>query len=136
MKTLKQQLPAILDDYNKYYVFYNRNPDYEEYKIMFDNINGNIESTKSKLNMISNETDKNTEILNKMLNEFDKQIQIEKQKNNIFKRKLGLVESTNSGSNEMISNYKDMYKIEYNKNWGLFMSIVIALSIISNVIKM
>lgn len=133
LTTLKEQLPSILDDYEKYYVFYNRNPEYEEYKRMFDNINSNIESSKSKLNIIANETDKNTEILNKMLNELDKHIQIEKKNNNIFKRKLGIVESTNSGSNEMISNYKDMYKIEYNTNWGLFISIIIALATITNV---
>lgn len=136
LKTLREQLPSILDDYEKYYVFYNRNPEYDEYNRMFENINSNIETTKSKLNMITNDIDKKTETLNKLLNEHDKQIQIEKQKNNILKRKLGIIEHTNNGSNEMISNYKDMYNYEYNTNWGLFISIIIALTTISNVFKM
>jgi hypothetical protein len=33
--TLQQQLPAILDDFKKYYVFYNKNPEYPEYQQMF-----------------------------------------------------------------------------------------------------
>ena len=42
LKTLNQQLPAILDDFKKYYVFFNKNPEYPEYQNLFENIKANI----------------------------------------------------------------------------------------------
>jgi hypothetical protein len=38
VQTLQQQLPPILDDFNKYFVFYNKTPNYPEYENMFNNI--------------------------------------------------------------------------------------------------
>jgi hypothetical protein len=38
--TLQNQLPAILQDFQKYYVFYTKNPEYPEYQQMFQNIKG------------------------------------------------------------------------------------------------
>jgi tRNA A37 methylthiotransferase MiaB len=37
INTLKEKLPSILDDFKKYYVFYNKNPEYSEYQQMFEN---------------------------------------------------------------------------------------------------
>ena len=42
LQTLNQQLPAILDDFKKYYVFFNKNPEYPEYQNSFENIKGNM----------------------------------------------------------------------------------------------
>ena len=58
LNTLKQQLPAILDDFDKYYVFYNMNPSNNEYKQMFDNIKNNLNSINSQSFVISNDVDK------------------------------------------------------------------------------
>jgi len=32
---LQEQLPIILEDFKKYFVFYNKNPEYPEYQQMF-----------------------------------------------------------------------------------------------------
>ena len=38
LETLENQLPAIIEDFKKYYVFYKKNPEYPEYQQMFQNI--------------------------------------------------------------------------------------------------
>ena len=52
---LQQQLPAILADFKKYYVFYNKNPEFDEYKQMFENIQKNLIKTSSDLFVLSND---------------------------------------------------------------------------------
>ena len=61
INTLKEKLPSVLDDFKKYYVFYNKNPEYSEYQQMFENIKGNLQNINSELFMISNNIEKDTE---------------------------------------------------------------------------
>ena len=54
----------------------------------------------------------------------------EKKRNRELKRKLGIVESEINSSNEMISDFNEMYDTDYLRNWGLFLStIVVGVSI-------
>ena len=45
---LKQQTPAILEDFQKYYVFYNKNPEHNEYQQIFENIKKNMDQLKTR----------------------------------------------------------------------------------------
>ena len=67
INTLKEKLPSILEDFVKYYIFYNKNPEYNEYQQMFDNIKGNLQNINSELFMTSNNVDKSTETINDRL---------------------------------------------------------------------
>ena len=42
IQTLQQQLPSILDDFNKYFVLYNTDPNYPEFETTFNNIKQNF----------------------------------------------------------------------------------------------
>ena len=54
INTLKEKLPSILDDFKKYYVFYNKNPEYNEYQQIFENIKGNLQNINSELFITTN----------------------------------------------------------------------------------
>ena len=58
INTLKEKLPAILDDFKKYYIFYNKNPEYSEYQQMFESIKGNLQGINSELFMTKNNIEK------------------------------------------------------------------------------
>ena len=60
VSVLSNQLPAILDDFKKYYVFYNKTPEYDEYKQMFENIKANLNTTNSSLAKINKSVDSAT----------------------------------------------------------------------------
>jgi hypothetical protein len=125
LKPLHEKLPSILEDFIKYFVFYNRNPEVNEYQQLFDNIKGNLQSLNSGLFMETNNIEKMTEIINEKLLELDKLIMKEKKMNRELKRRLGIVENTYNGSDEMIHNFKDMYELQYLTNFATFAGIVV-----------
>ena len=130
IETLKDQLPSILDDFNKYFVLYNVDPSYPEFGTMFNNIKQNLNSLSGSLFMVSNDVDANTDELNKTFKKLDILITKERRKNRELRRKLGIIEEQNNSSKELIDNYNEMYNTDYLRNWGLFLStIVVGVSI-------
>ena len=68
--------------------------------------------------------------INEVFKRLDILINREKKRNRELKRKLGIVESEVISSNEMISDFNEMYDTDYLRNWGLFLStIVVGVSI-------
>lgn len=126
LNTLKQQLPHILDDFEKYYVFYNMNPANNEYQTMFENIKKNLNSINSKTFMISNNVESETNNINQKLISLNSLIQYEKESNNKLKSNIDSIEEEKNSTNLMINNYKEMYDVGYLKNWALFLSIIVA----------
>jgi hypothetical protein len=125
VQTLQQQLPPILDDFNKYFVFYNKTPNYPEYQNMFNNIKQNLNSLGSSLFMVSNDVDTNVDNITNVFKTLDVLINRERKRNRELKRKLGIVESEVNSSKEMIYDYNQMYDDDYLRNWGLFLSTVV-----------
>ena len=135
LQTLNNQLPAILDDFKKYYVFFNKNPEYPEYQTSFENIKGNMTKLSSDLFMLSNDVQSSTNELNKKLFALNVLIQEEKERNRDLKLSLGIVEHKNNAATELISDYKNIYSEEYLRNWALFISILIIGNAISKINK-
>lgn len=125
INTLKEKLPPILDDFMKYYIFYNKNPEYNEYQQIFENIKGNLQNINSELFMTTNNIEKGVENINDRLQKINTLIAKEKIKNRELKRKLGIVEKKYNGSDELISDYKEIYNLDYLKNFALFYGIVL-----------
>jgi chromosome condensin MukBEF ATPase and DNA-binding subunit MukB len=125
VKTLQQQLPPILDDFNNYFVLYNKTPNYPEYENMFNNIKQNLNNLGGTLFMVSNDVDANIDNINKTFKALDVLINRERKRNRELKRKLGIVETEANSSKEMIHDYNQMYDEDYVRNWGLFLSTVL-----------
>ena len=132
INNLKEKLPSILDDFKKYYVFYNKNPEYNEYQQIFENIKGNLQNINSELFMTSNNIEKNTESINDRLQKINVLITKEKIKNRQLKRRLGIVEKKYNGSDELISDYKEIYNLDYLKNFALFYGVLSLIIIMSS----
>lgn len=135
LDTLKQQIGPILDDFIKYYVFYNKNPEYPEYQSMFDTVKGQMTQLCSDLFTLENSVQSNTDEINKALIGLNLLIIEERKQNRELKRKLGIAETENNAAMEMINNYTEMYDSGYLRNWGLGISILFAIIIISKVYK-
>jgi hypothetical protein len=135
IETLQSQLPAILADFVKAFIFVNKTPEYPEYQQFFENIKSNLIQSGSSLFMISNELQKNTDDMNESLFKLNKMIKEEKMKNEMLKKKHGIIERKNNASVELISDYKHIYQSEYLKNFAMFLSIIVALVTIKKVYK-
>ena len=127
LNSLNEKLPHILDDFQKYYVFYNKNPEYTEYQNAFENIKSNLQKINSEQSMITSNIQKGTDYINQKLQTLDLSIESEKKKNKELKRKLGIIESKSDGSSEMISNYKEMYNMYYMKNFGVLLGMLLCI---------
>jgi hypothetical protein len=125
VQTMQQQLPPILDDFNNYFVLYNKTPNYPEYENMFNNIKQNLNRLGGSLFMVSNDVDANIDNINKAFKTLDILIANERRKNRELKRRLGIVETEANSSKEMIHDYNQMYDEDYLRNWGLFLSTVL-----------
>ena len=133
--TLKSKLPAILTDYQKYYVLNKQHPENAEYQQMFQNIKSNLNDINSKLFILSNDVQSNTNKINEQLLSLNRYINDEKKKNKKLKSQLNIVEDNNNASTELITNYMEMYDSGYLRNWALFFSILIAGTFISKIFK-
>jgi chromosome segregation ATPase len=135
LDTLQKQVPPILDDFKKYYVFYNINPENHEYQTLFENIKTNLNTLNSSLFTLSSNVESEIENINTNLVKLDEQIKKEKDKNKDLNKKLGHAEHKNNASNIMISNYKDIYNTGYLRNWALFLSILVVGGTISKIFR-
>ena len=135
LETLQSQLPSILEDFKKYFVFYNKNPEDAEYQQMFQNIKGNLNTLNSSLFKLSNNVESCINKTNTSYSKLDDLIQSEKEKNKKLKLQLGIVEQNNNASTELISDYKNMYEYGYLRNWSLVFSILIVCFTMSKIFK-
>jgi uncharacterized coiled-coil DUF342 family protein len=135
LETLQSQLPPILEDFKKYYVFYNKTPDYPEYQQMFQNIKSNLNTINSDLFTLSNDVQTNIDKINEYFVAIDVLIKRAKDKNSELKKALGIVEHKGNAASELIYDYKQIYDYGYLRNWGLFISIIIVGMTISKVYK-
>jgi len=133
LATLDEQMPYILEEYEKYYVFLHKNPEYPEYQQMFANAQTNLTKIGSEFFTISNKIDVDTDLLNKRLICLNAMIVKEKRENTFLKRRLGIIENKSNASSELIYDYKQMYDEGYLRNWALIISIIIAAFSIKNI---
>ena len=56
--------------------------------------------------------------------------------NNVsLKDELAHMSEMSEGSNELINDYKQLYNINYTRNWGIFMSIIFSCYVLSTMFK-
>lgn len=133
LDVLKSQMPQILDDFKKYYVFYNKNPSLNEYQQLYDNIKNNLQSLISQLFSIDNNIQSNLKIINDQLILLNNEINNEKNKYNRFNKKYQKLQNKYNASYKMIDNYKTNYNMIYLHNWSLFIGSLISTFILYKV---
>jgi hypothetical protein len=124
LTSIKQQIPSILDDFTKYYIFYNKNPEYDEYQRLYYNIKDNMDNLESQVKKTSQTIDEETAKLNEILKTVNQKINKERTKNKYLKRRLGLAENESNGADEMVRDYTTVYDAGYTRNWSLILGII------------
>jgi hypothetical protein len=135
LDTIKQKLLPLMDEFKKYYVFFNKSPEYPEYQPTFENIKNNIQLLNSELLSIGNNIKHDTEQINSELLNLNTKISEEKNKNGIFKKILQNMNNKYNASDEMISDYQELYNLYYLRNFSLFIGIIFSSYVIYKVYK-
>jgi hypothetical protein len=126
INTLQEKLPAILDDFKKYYVFFNKNPTYSEYQKIYENLKGNLNSISNELLTITSDVEQNTKNIGDFLLKINESIEKEKDKNSKLKSIESNINNSYNGSRVMINEYKETYNSKYYNNIFIFIGIIIS----------
>ena len=80
INNIEKQFFSALDDFKKYYVFYNKNPEVNEYQNYYVNSKSQLQSMSKDLFLLTNDISKNIEFLNNEMK--DVSVKLEKEKKN------------------------------------------------------
>jgi hypothetical protein len=135
INNIEKQFFSALDDFKKYYVFYNKNPEVNEYQNYYVNSKSQLQSMSKDLFLITNDISKNIEILNDGMKGVS--IKLEKEKK-IYDESYGLlgsVENTKNGTEILISDSKEEYNKQYYYNYELIGGILIIGLLLTSMFK-
>ena len=126
---------SILDDFMKYYVFYNKNPDYEEYSNLYYEKKNQIQQINTELFKLKNSIENETQKINNNVFIINEELEKQKIKNKKLKEMLKNIKKVNNGSDELIDDYKEIYKLNYIYNIAMFLGIVISGGILISITR-
>jgi hypothetical protein len=132
IKSLRKGFFSALDDFKKYYVFYNKNPEVDEYQNFFANSKGQLQNYNSDIFLLTNQIKLKIKNLNDEMRVVGKKLKSEKEVNTELLKLINKIQATQDGSATMIDDAKDEYNIQYYKNWELIFLAFVFFSISIN----
>lgn len=135
LSTFQERLPSMMDDFQKYYVFFNKNPEFTEYQQSFDNIKNNLQTLFTELFSTNQRLEVTNQRVNAGLNDIAEKIEREKRKNRRLQRILDRIEGKHGTADERLNDFEDLYNFYYMRNFALLTGIVMSGVIISKVFR-
>ena len=122
---IKSQFFSALDDFTKYYVYYNKNPEVNEFQNYYANSKSQLQTMSKDLFLTTNNIDKNIEDLDNEMMNISIQLENEKKLNKEMSELINNLQNTQNGSEILIDDSKTKYNIQYYKNLEIFIGILI-----------
>jgi hypothetical protein len=122
---IKTQFFSALDDFKKYYVYYNKNPEVNEFQNYYVNSKTQLQTMSKDLFLTTNNIDKNIEILDKKMSAISLKMADEKKLNDKLMLLLKNLQNTKDGSSILIDDSKEAYNIQYYYNVEIIIGILI-----------
>jgi hypothetical protein len=130
INNIKGSFFSALDDFKKYYVYYNKNPEVNEFQNYFSNSKDQLQGLSSDLFLITNNIQQNIQDLDTEIKITSMKLDAEKKLNEELLILMKKLETTQDGSKIMIDDAKEEYNIQYYKNLELLVGILILIRII------
>lgn len=124
IEIIEEQLPHILDQYKKYFIFYNKNPEVAEYQQYYVQYKTQIEQLNSQLGRMSTDIQSNIQKVNKNVNKANFQIKDKKKEFAELIKNFEHYQESLQGAEQMIDDYKSLYNKQYYKNVQLVVGII------------
>ena len=125
INNIKSQFFSALDDFTKYYVYYNKNPEVNEFQNYYANSKGQLQTMSKDLFLTTNNIDKNIEVLDNEMMKISIKLENEKKLNKEMSELINNLQNTQNGSEILIDDSKTKYNIQYYKNVEIFIGILI-----------
>ena len=121
---------SALDDFKKYYVYFNKNPEVNEFQNYYANSKGQLQTMSRDMFVTTNNIEKSIEELNSQMETVSLKLEDEKKLNGELIKLISGLENTQNGSLLLIDDSKEEYNSQYFKNWQYLISIAIIMSVI------
>lgn len=125
INNIKDTFFSVLDDYNKYYIYTNKNPEVDEYQNFYLDAKSQLQELTNQLFKLSKNMENNILELNKKNKLLMNKLNKEKEENEELNELLRSLKSSENGSKELINNTKELYNNQYYQNIELFIGILI-----------
>ena len=135
INSIKDQFFSALDDFKKYYVYFNKNPEVNEFQNYYATSKGQLQAMSKDLLSTTNNIDEYIKVLNDKMMEISKELEKEKLKNDKLMKHQNALQNTENGSEILIDDAKIEYNMQYYRNWEMFFGILIVLNIILRIFK-
>jgi hypothetical protein len=123
---IKTQFFSALDDFKKYYVYFNKNPEVNEFQNYYANSKSQIQSMTRDLFLLTNSIDKSIENLDSQMQLVSLKLEDEKKLNVELTKLFNDLNNTKEGSEVLINDSKEEYNQQYYYNWEMVFGIFIA----------
>jgi hypothetical protein len=131
INSIKTQFFSALDDFKKYYVYYNKNPEVNEFQNYYVNSKSQLQTMSKDLFLVTNNIDKNIEILDNKMSAISLKLADEKKLNGELLALLKNLQNTQDGSDILIDDSKEAYNIQYYYNWEIIIGILIVSGVLA-----
>jgi len=125
LNNLSSTFFSLIDDYKKYYVYTNKNPEVNEYQNFFFNAETQIQNTNKELVNLTNLIKNDIKQLDKLINDINIKLATEKDLNKELSNLFSNLKNNNNGSSIMLDETTIMYNKQYLWNIEIFIGIII-----------
>jgi hypothetical protein len=129
INSINSSFLSALDDFKKYYIFYHKNPEVDEYSNHFVNSKGQLQALSGEMFATTNIIQKNIVTLNDKMQQISNKLKQEKGKYTKMDTIFTSLKGTESGSNILIDDSKTEFNLLFFKNIELFIGILIILGL-------
>ena len=131
IQSIKTQFFSALDDFKKYYVYYNKNPEVDEFQNYYANSKGQLQTMSKELFLTTNSIDKHIEILDNEMKDIAVKLEDEKKSNDKMEKMFINLQNTKNGSTILIEESKEEYNNQYYANWEMILGIFVVSGILA-----
>jgi|Laugresbdmm110sn_1035088.scaffolds.fasta_scaffold08730_2 hypothetical protein len=135
INNIKTQFFSALDDFTKYYVYFNKNPEVNEFQNFYANSKSQLQTMSRQLFLTTNNIDKIIEEIDKQVSSISIKLEGEEE---LYKKLMELAENidnTQDGSQILIDDSKKKYNDQYYKNIQIFIGIIIGIMLLVKLFK-
>jgi hypothetical protein len=135
INNIKSQFFSALDDFKKYYVYYNKNPEVNEFQNFYINSKTQLQTMSRDLFLTTNNIDKQIEFLDGEMKVVSIKLEDEKLLNVELMKLFTNLQNTQNGTEILINNSKEEYNEQYYNNLEIICGIFITGALLATMFK-
>ncbi len=135
LEAIRGQYPGMLDDFQKYYVMYQKNPEVAEFHNFFFESKSQLTNLKNSLESTQQSLEQRIQRMEAESRSASEKIDAEKDRyGRVFTARTRLT-NANEGAEQGISDAQHLYNIQYRKNFEMIVGLAAMLALLLKCVR-